>query len=144
VKSQVKGSIHWVFVEQGEPVMKTLTDYCKANGIKNGQITGIGAVRNIELGVFVPATKSYHRDRIEDTHELTNYMGNVTLKDGDPFIHAHIVLGDHSFQTLSGHCFEMEVAVVGEFIIQAMNTTVSRKLNPNVGLATWNMGEDHE
>ncbi len=144
MKYQAKESVHWIYLEKGELVMETLTDYCRQHSIENGQITGIGAVANIQMGVFVPETKSYHQDRFEGTYELTSFIGNITMKDGSPFIHAHIVLGDHEFRAISGHCMEMEVAVVGEFIIQKMETQVFRTLNPSVGLATWTMEEIHE
>jgi len=124
--------------------MSSLTEFCKSQSISNGLITGIGAVNEIELGVFVVESASYHKEIFPETFELTSFLGNITLKDGAPFIHAHIVLGKHDFQTISGHCFEMKVAVVGEFIIQKMDTTVFRSTNPEVGLATWMMEENHE
>ena len=43
--------------------------------------------------------------------------GNVALKDGEPFIHAHVVLSDHKMQTLGGHLFETTVGVAGEFFL---------------------------
>lgn len=144
MKYQQANDDFFVYVEKDEPVMETLTDFCQTHNISNGMITGIGAVKDIELGVFVVETASYHTETFPDTYELTNFIGNITLKDGIPFIHAHIVLGQHDFQTISGHCFAMKVAVVGEFIIRKINTSVARAMDPEIGLATWTMEEDHE
>jgi len=32
--------------------MDTLTQFCKDNDIHNGQISGIGAIKNIEMGAY--------------------------------------------------------------------------------------------
>jgi len=45
--------------------------------------------------------------------------GNVALKEGEPFIHAHVVLSDHNMQTLGGHLFETTVGVAGNFSLQS-------------------------
>jgi predicted DNA-binding protein with PD1-like motif len=62
-------------------------------------------------------------------------MGNITLKDGEPFIHAHITFGDHDMNVKGGHVFEMTVAVVGEFYIRKFDGSIHRELDEDVGLA---------
>ena len=61
--------------------------------------------------------------------------GNVALKDGEPFIHAHVVLSDHNMQTLGGHLFETTVGVAGEFFLTQFDGNAYRELKPDIGLA---------
>ena len=68
--------------------------------------------------------------------ELLSFQGNVALKDGKPFLHAHITLGTHNMEVFGGHLFEMEVAAVGEFIIHDFRDETHRKMNDEIGLAT--------
>ena len=75
----------------------------------------------------------------EDAHELISFDGNITLKDGKPFLHAHVLLGDHAMNVFGGHLFETTVAVVGEFIIRKVNGNARRTLNSKIGLATWDL-----
>ena len=49
--------------------------------------------------------------------ELVSFEGNITLKDGSPFPHVHVVLSDHNMSTAGGHLFETTVAAVGEFFL---------------------------
>ena len=56
-------------------------------------------------------------------------------KDGEPFIHAHVVLSDHNMQTLGGHLFETTVGVAGEFILTQFDGNAYRELKPDIGLA---------
>ena len=61
---------------------------------------------------------------------------DIAIKDGKPFIHAHITLGNHDMEVSGGHLFETEVAVVGEFILHNFNEKTHRALNEDIGLAT--------
>jgi len=137
MKVEHSGQNFLVYIQIDEPVMETLISVCKNNGIMNGQISGIGAVKEIEMGAYDLDSKSYLRKQYPDNHELISFQGNITLKDGNPFIHAHITIGNHDLHTRGGHLFEMKVAVVGEFIIRNIESNVHREFDKNIGLAVW-------
>ena len=141
MQSKQVNKTYFIFLEKDEPVMKTLTEFCRKNGIQNGEISGIGAVKNIEIGAFDPGSKSYIHKIFDKTHELISCMGNVTLKDEVPFIHAHITFGDHDMNVKGGHVFAMTVAVVGEFYIRNFDGAIHRELNGDIGLAVCRIGE---
>jgi hypothetical protein len=126
-----------VYVQKDEPVMKSLTSVCEDLDIQNGQISGIGAVKEIELGTFDVKSKSYFKKHLSDVFELLSFQGNITLKENNPFIHAHITIGKHDLEVKGGHLFEMDVAVVGEFIIRKIDTNIFRQLDQNIGLPVW-------
>ena len=135
------GQIFLVYIQKDEPVMETLTSICKNNEINNGQISGIGAVKEIEIGAYDLDSKTYLRKQYTENHELISFQGNITLKDGTPFIHAHITIGNHDLNTRGGHLFEMKVAVVGEFIIRKIDSNAYREFNDDIGLAVWCLEE---
>ena len=126
-----------VSIDKDMSVVSTLTDICKTFNIKNGQISGIGAVKEIELGSYDIITKSYYKKYLSEIYELISLQGNITLKDNEPFIHAHIALGNHELEMCGGHLFEMKIGVAGEFIINKINSNIFRKFNKNIGLPTW-------
>jgi len=132
-------NIFQVYLEKGESVLDVLTTFLKEQNIKNRLINGIGAVKNIELGYYDLATKEYHRKRFDNDHELISYSGNIMLLDGVPFIHAHATIGNHDMELFGGHVFNMDIAVVGEFIIQEIDNNAKRTLNKDVGLAVWDL-----
>ena len=130
------GDTYIIYVEQDEKIMVTLTQFCQDRNIVNGQLSGIGAIKDIELGAYDLANKKYIIETFEDVWELTSYQGNILLKDGEPFIHAHITISDHDFGVKGGHLFEATVAAVGEFVLRKINTDGKRVLDPEIGLAT--------
>jgi predicted DNA-binding protein with PD1-like motif len=132
---KVKNS-YIVHVEKGEKVVESLTNFCKQNNIHSAQLAGIGAVKNIDIGAYDIDTKDYIHRVFDEILELLSFQGNIALKDGEPFLHAHITLGNHDMEVFGGHLFEMEVAAVGEFIIHDFQNETYRKLNEDIGLAT--------
>ena len=43
---------YFIYIEKNEKVMDTLTRFCKDQTISNGKISGIGAVKEIEIGAY--------------------------------------------------------------------------------------------
>ncbi|MBT3179741.1 MAG: DUF296 domain-containing protein [Candidatus Marinimicrobia bacterium] len=128
------GKDFFVYIEKNEKVMTNLAKFCLDHNIVNGKISGIGAVKLTEIGVFDTENKKYIRKSFDDVLELLSFEGNVTLKDGIPFVHTHIVLSNQEMQTIGGHLFETTIAAVGEFFIRKFEGTAYRKLNDDVGL----------
>ena len=132
---------YMIYVEKEEKIMESITNFCKNNGIDNAQLSGIGAVKDIEVGAFDTKNKRYIRQSFKDTWELVSYQGNVSLKDDLPFIHAHVTISNHSLDMKGGHLFEATVAEVGEFILRKIDNSVYRELNEDLGLQTLCMSD---
>ncbi len=125
---------YFIHIEKDEKVMDTLTRFCESEGIDNAKISGIGAVKNTEIGAYDTIKKEYIRKEFSDVLELVSYEGNITLKEGKPFVHAHVVLSDHDMKPYGGHLFETTVAAVGEFFLKKFDGNAFRELNEDVGL----------
>ena len=134
------GDSYIIYLEQGESIMAILTQFCKDHQIINGQISGIGAIKEIELGTYDLKNQEYITHKLDDIWELTSFQGNIQLKNEDPFIHAHINISDHNLTVKGGHLFEAKVAVVGEFILRNINSSGKRVLNSEIGLACMSLG----
>ena len=133
---------YFIFIEKGELVMEALTHFCKNTNIKNGQVSGIGAVKCIELGAYDLENKFYIRRNFDSIYELVSFQGNITLKKEEPFIHAHITIGNHKMEIHGGHLFEMTVAVVGEFILRRFDGKILREMDEEIGIPICNFPEE--
>ena len=132
---QKVGKDYLINIDKDEKVVETLTRFCNENGIKNAKLSGIGAVKKTEIGAYDLLKKEYIKREYSEILELLSLEGNVALKDGQPFIHAHVVLSDHNMQTLGGHLFETTVGVAGEFFLTQFDGNAYRELKPDIGLA---------
>ena len=43
---------YFIYVEKNEKVISSLTNFCIEQGLKNAKISGIGAVKMTEIGIF--------------------------------------------------------------------------------------------
>ena len=125
---------YFIYIEKDEKVMHSLTKFCLDNNIQNGKVSGIGAVKMTEIGAYDIVKKEYLKKEYSDVFELISFEGNVTLKENQPFVHAHVVLSNQNMATVVGHLFESTVAAVGEFFLRKFEGGAFRKLNREVGL----------
>ncbi len=123
-----------VKVERGEEVTAALTDLLKEKRIHAGTVMGLGGIGDAELGFYDLPSRTYLRKVIPGNLELVYYMGNITLVDGEPFIHAHAVVSGPDFVAHSGHFFSARVVVTGEFVIRPADWEVARSMDDAVGL----------
>jgi predicted DNA-binding protein with PD1-like motif len=128
----------WLIVlDKDQPVLQVLTQIVTENKIQGGHITGIGAVKNVELGFYELHKKDYIRKKFEnDDYELIALNGNISIKDDAPYVHAHTALGKSDFSVFGGHLFEADVAVTAEIYITPFGLMPKRKLDASLGLAT--------
>ncbi len=125
---------YFIYVEKNEKAMLTITQFCENKNIQNGRISGIGAVRNTEIGAYDIVKKKYLKKEFPNVVELVSFEGNITIKNKKPFVHAHVVLSDHDMHTFGGHLFETTIAAVGEFFIRNFEGNAYRELNKDIGL----------
>lgn len=130
-----------VKVERGEEITAALTDFLREKRIHAGIVTGLGGIGDAELGFYDLPSRTYLRKTIPGNLELVYYMGNITLVDGEPFIHAHAVVSGPDYMARSGHFFSARVVITGEFVIRPADWEVTRSLDDAVGLKLMDIPE---
>tara|TARA_Y100001970_G_C14150549_1_gene812434 strand:+ start:998 stop:1429 length:432 start_codon:yes stop_codon:yes gene_type:complete len=127
----------YLSIDKGEEVNASLLMVCEENDIFFGWINGIGAIDNPELGYYDIKSKDYIKKTFKGDFEIVSLIGNMTFKDGQRFIHTHLLFTDEKFNAYGGHLFECRISAAGEFIIFMGNNKIDRKYNNEVGLALW-------
>ena len=100
-------------------------------------MNGIGALENPEIGYYSIKDKKYHRKQFTGEFELTSLIGNITMKEGNPFAHTHITFSDTDYQVYGGHLFDAKITAAGEFLIQIGTEGITREMNHSIGLPLW-------
>ena len=129
-------------IDRGEYVNKTILDVANFYNLKFGWINGLGAIMDPELGYYDLENKKYIKKNIAGEFELTNLVGNITLKDDNLFVHSHITFSDINFNAYGGHLFDCKIAVAGEFVIFKSPIEINRRYDDEVGLYTWSCNID--
>lgn len=100
-----QGKISSVIVEHfktGDDILERLNDLVLRNQVSAGSFTAIGAVEKATVGYFVGSGK-YSNISLQGPLEIVSCLGNVSMKEGAPFVHAHITLADKEGKTYGGH-----------------------------------------
>jgi len=125
----------WILrLQKGEEIVTSITRFCVDNQIKLGSITGIGAVDKVKLGLYDSKKKQYNTKEFFEDMEVTSLVGNVSLKDGKPFLHLHITLANSDFKVFGGHLYEAYICATGEIILDEINGSVDRFLDSETNL----------
>jgi predicted DNA-binding protein with PD1-like motif len=97
------GRVHLVSLETGDDVVPTITRYAADNEITAAWFTYLGAVRTAALRYYDQDARRY-RDFTIDRHlEVLSGVGNVSLLDGQPFVHTHAAFADSVGRAFGGH-----------------------------------------
>ncbi len=126
-----------VRLDKGEKLLATLHEFLKAQDIQGGYLWGIGSVTAADLGYYDVHTKEYLHKQFSDVYELLSLQGNITMVEGKPFVHAHVLLSGRDYQVFGGHLFEAEVRATVETFISPWSTVIGRQLNEQIGLKLW-------
>jgi len=124
------GDTYIVRLERGEEIHNSLRAFCLQQAITAGWINGIGAVMQAELGYFHRDRKEYSWRQITTDHELTSLLGNISLKEGEIWLHLHATLSDENFQVTAGHLQSGVISVTGEILLHPLPGAVNRQLDP--------------
>ena len=120
-------------------LIQSITELAKNKGVEAGSFTAIGALKRARLGYYDQKNHEYREMEIDSPHEIASCIGNVSLKDGEPFIHAHVVLADEMGNTKAGHLSEGTVFAAEVHLRQLEGPRLERKYDEVTGLSLWNM-----
>ena len=127
-------------LEKDEDIYKTISKIVVENDIKTGVFWMIGAVKSARIGYYNEEKKQYEVHEINEPCEISGLSGNISLKDGKPFVHAHIHVSDKTGKTYGGHLLEGTfISVTGELFILEANDAIERKNDPMFDLSLFSL-----
>jgi len=120
-------------------LLQSLTDLCLKEGISLGVFNLVGAVTCAKMGYYDQENKIYINCLdLKKKLEITGCMGNISLKDKKPFVHAHITLADHEGKCYGGHLMPGTKIFAAEYFVRELTgAEFERKPDPDTGLSLW-------
>jgi predicted DNA-binding protein with PD1-like motif len=133
-----QGRIFMGRLPQGGDLINSIEEFCKKALIQMATFSVIGAVSSATIGAYDQKQQVYVTFKEEAPLEIVSCIGNVSLKDGKPFIHAHILLADEQGKTIGGHLFSETIIYAGEINLQELaGKPMERTYDSNTGLMLW-------
>ncbi len=127
-------------LEHGADLLEEITEICRKEDIQMGRVEAIGAVSGARLGFYNQDTHEYEFFTIDQPLEILSLAGNVSIKDGESMVHAHVVLGDKEGKAFGGHLAVGTTVFACECIIEILEgPTLERAIDGKTKLPLWNM-----
>ena len=122
--------------ETGDEVVTELKRFARENRPRSAHFTAIGAFRDAVLAYFDWPTKAYQDLPVTEQVEVLVLAGDIAWKaEGEPVVHAHVVVGRADGSTRGGHLKAAHVRPTLELVLVEYPRHLERKPDPESGLA---------
>ncbi len=126
----------------GADLLEEITKICVDQNICLGRVEGLGAVKKARLGYYNQQYHEYSFFDLNQTLEITNLTGNISIKDRVPVVHAHVTLSDNDGHAYGGHLAPGTIVFACEVLIQVLEgPKFERGFDKETGLPLWEMNE---
>jgi len=126
---------------EDEDLLESITEQAKKSRIKTGYFILIGTLKRAKLGFYREGR--YQPIEMAGPLEITSCVGNVSIKKGEPFTHAHISVSNDKGEVFGGHALlGCTVAATGELVlVETAGVNLQRKFDKKTKLYLWDLGK---
>jgi uncharacterized protein len=122
----------------GQDLIHSIEAMCREASMCMAAFSLIGAVSSVTFGAYDQKQQVYVTMKEDAALEIISCTGNVSLKEGHPFVHAHILLADEQGKSLGGHLFSETIVYAGEICLQELvGPPLERVYDQTTGLMLW-------
>ena len=122
--------------DKGDDPVQGLAAFARDERLTGARFTGIGAFSGLVVGYFDRERKDYARIPVDEQVEVLSLAGDVAVdEDGEPQVHAHVVVGRSDGSTRGGHLLEAHVWPTLEVVLVESPAALRKRLDPETGLA---------
>jgi hypothetical protein len=133
------GKVVFARLFEDEDLLEAITQAAEESQIEAGFFVLIGTLKKATMGFFEKGR--YQPIEMAEPLEIVSCLGNVSVKDNKPFVHAHIAVSNRRGKVFGGHVLPgCVIAATGELMLfEAMDIDLQRKPDKKTKLHLWSM-----
>ncbi len=120
-------------LQKGEEVLTALMELAKSEKINAASLSGLGATDSAELGMLETKEKKYVKKTYSGDMEIASLTGNISSRDGEPYLHLHAVLGGEN-GVYAGHLNKAVISATAEIFMSLFDAPLFRRYDEETGL----------
>lgn len=125
-----------LILETGDEILSSLKRFAQRERLAGSSFEAVGALSDVELAWFDWESKKYQTAvKLTEQVELLSLLGDVALKDNEPQIHAHAIIGRQDGTAHGGHLLRATVRPTCEIVITESAQHLQKEIDPESGLA---------
>ena len=121
-------------LDKGDEISQSILEVATKENVTLAEISGIGATDLLNVGVFDLDKHEYLRLTYAGNHEINSLAGNLTQKDGKPYLHLHITCTDKTGKVVGGHLFDARISLTAEIFVRVLPAAVSRTYDKDLAI----------
>jgi len=122
----------------GGDLLGEIEKLARREGVKTGSVTVIGAVQAARVGYYDQETHDYLETAFEEPLEICSCLGNISLKEGEVFVHAHVALASRDGRVIGGHLAAGCKIFAAECLLEELaGEELERLPDRETGLSLW-------
>ncbi len=121
-------------LKAGAKVPDDIVAIARREKIATARVEAIGGVDRLTLAYFNREAKKYEEHEYREFLEVAGLLGNITLKDGEQFLHAHGTFGRRDMSAVAGHVMAATVFPILEVVVTPTKNRALRKFDDELGL----------
>ncbi|MDQ7782950.1 MAG: DNA-binding protein [Desulfomonilaceae bacterium] len=127
-----------VRLPKGMDLLEAIAEEFRKRSISKASFSLVGAVERAVVGFYDLGKKEYKNTTLEGDYEIAACMGNVSIKDGEVFVHAHITLSGDDYRAFGGHLMPGTVLFAAELCGTPLpGDPLVREFDEATGLYLW-------
>jgi len=135
------GKVVFARLYEDEDLLEAIASASKHAKISAGFFTLIGTLKKAKIGFYRDG--NYEPIEITEPLEIVSCIGNISLKEKVPIVHAHMAVSDEKGQTFGGHVLlGCLISVTAELmLVEAVGMKLERKFDEKTKLNLWSFDE---
>ncbi|MGA2664860.1 MAG: PPC domain-containing DNA-binding protein [Nitrososphaerales archaeon] len=122
--------------QTGDELAEGLSRFAEDQRLSAASLTAVGALSSVRLAYFDWDNKRYEPSvTLEEQVELLSLLGDIALKDDEPVVHAHVVVGKRDGTAHGGHLVEACVRPTCEVMVTESPARLQKFVDPQSGIA---------
>lgn len=124
-----------VVFETGDELASGLKKLATELKLADSSFKAIGALSSVKLGWFSWETKQYESSvLLNEQVELLSLIGDIALFDGEPQVHAHVVVGKADGTAHGGHLLEAHIRPTCELVLTESPKHLQKHMDSAAGI----------
>ena len=125
-------------LEKGSDLLGEVERFCVEHSVLAAWVSAISAVQRARYAYYEQDAHRYRELETDTHHEIVGFVGNISMREGRPFLHAHATFGDADGKTRGGHLLPGTIVFACEITIREMaDVALIRTHDQATGLSLW-------
>ena len=122
-----------VFAE-GDEILSGLKEFAVKYKVTAAQFVGIGDASSSKFGWYDAKRKMFKVNELKEFGEITSLLGDITVYNGNPVVHAHVNLGTEDGLIHGGHLLEGIVNPTLQVMVTVHPLPLFKKMDEGSGI----------